>query len=137
MSKYDAYRALVDSHGLRVTDEFKFANIREEHSRLTKEPQPLLGFQMFLNLFEATSSVVPSWWDADKRQECERLSMDEAEWSSLQVEVTQEGVNGHYRDFLTAMQLRLFADVLEGWNPSGSPGRAVDVARTVASQYGH
>ena len=38
MSKYDAYRTLNDAYGLRVTDEFKFANIRKVHSRLANEP---------------------------------------------------------------------------------------------------
>ena len=64
--------------------------------------------------------------------------MEEAEWSSLRVEVTKEGINTHYRDFLKAMQLRLFAKALDGWGPCGrsNGGSAKELALQVASQCG-
>ena len=70
----DAYRNLIDSYRLRVTDEYTFSNTRKEYGRYSANHQPLLGFRTFLDRVESKAGLMPPWWTGEKRQSCETMA---------------------------------------------------------------
>ena len=133
MSKEDAYRALIDSYRLRVEDEFTFSGVHKEFSRYSGDPQPLRGFQRYLDLVEAKARLLPPWWSADKRRACESLAQDRNQWSCVFVPAQKSDIIDFYKDPMKPMQLRIFAEETEGWNVSGQGQRSgADIAAMLA-----
>jgi splicing suppressor protein 51 len=124
MSEKDAYCALIDSYRLRVEDEYMFSGVKKEFSLLANNPQPLRGFQQYLDRVKAKARLLPPWWSADKRQACESLAQDRNQWSCIFVSASKSDIIDHYGNSMKPMQLRMFAEEVEGWNVSGQGGRS-------------
>jgi hypothetical protein len=119
LSEKDTYCALIDSYRLRVEDEYKFSGVKKEFSLLASNPQPLRGFQQYLDRVEAKARLLPPWWSADKRRACESLAQDRNQWSCIFVSAAKSDIIDYYGNSMKPMQLRMFAEEVEGWNVSG------------------
>ena len=124
MSEKDVYRALIDSYRLRVEDEYMFSGVKKEFSLLVNNPQPLRGFQQYLDRVKAKARLLPSWWSADKRRACESLAQDRNQWSCIFVSAAKSDIIDHYGNSMKPMQLRMFAEEVEGWNVSEQGDRS-------------
>lgn len=120
----EAYRNLINSYRLRVTDEYNFSDTKKEFSRYTDNPQPLRGFQRYLDRVEAKNGLCPPWWTSDKRQACETLAADQSQWSCIYKPTEKHDIINHYHDSMKPMQLRMFAEKVEGWNVDGTSSGA-------------
>jgi splicing suppressor protein 51 len=119
MSEQDAYCALIDSYRLRVEDEFIFSNVKKEFSKYSNNPQPLQGFQRYLDRVEAKARLLPPWWSVEKRRACEVLAQNRSQWSCIFFSAKKSDIVEFYKDSMKPMQLRIFAEEVEGWNVSG------------------
>jgi splicing suppressor protein 51 len=106
----EVYCRLIDSYRLRVEDEYTF----EGKPYADEEEDPLVGFRKFVDRAEATGTVLPTWWNKEKRGECEKLAVDESQWSDLHCPVQMEDVQEHYGDVLMPVKLRALAERICG-----------------------
>jgi splicing suppressor protein 51 len=107
----DVYCRLIDCYRLRVEDEFTFEG---KTIGLYADEDPLIGFREFLDRAEATGTVLPTWWNKEKREQCEKLGMDESQWSDLTCPLQKSDVQEHYGDDLMPMKLRVLAERVYG-----------------------
>jgi splicing suppressor protein 51 len=96
-----------------------FSGVNKEFSLLANNPQPLRGFQQYLNRVEAKAHLLPPWWSTDKRRACESLAQDRNQWPCIFAPVSRVDIIDYYENSMKPMQLRMFAEEVEGWNISG------------------
>ncbi|KAM3502623.1 hypothetical protein MY10362_004723 [Beauveria mimosiformis] len=119
----DVYALLVDAYRLRVEDMYNLEGEIEEGSLYGGAPSGLAGFRRFLARVAARPGLLPPWWDAGKKKECEDLGMDAGQWHDLRCAVEKSDVIEHYGDGQFPMQLRMFAEAVYGGRaPGGSSG---------------
>ena len=116
-SEKDAFHQLIDCYRMRVEDDYKFAG---DTRGLYNGDDPLPDFQEFLDMAKTRSGILPSWWSDAKRKECEKMAVDEAEWSDLNAAVEKQDVIEHYGDPLMPMKLRLLAEKIYGKKIEGT-----------------
>ena len=124
MSEQDAYCALIDSYRLRVNDEHNFSGVIKEFSLYADNPQPLQGFQRYLDRVEEKARLLPPWWSVEKRRACENLAQNRNQWSCIFFAVEKHDISDFYKNSTKPMQLRMFAEEVEGWNVSGQGARS-------------
>ncbi len=105
------FEILDDAYDLRVVDRVKLLT---PDDAAPAEGGGWSAFERFLDLAEKRGGLLPGWWCAGKRRECERFAAQAAELG-----VDAPKVNGHwvmlrYRDFLMPMKLRLLAERVYG-----------------------
>ena len=109
----EVYTFLIDAYRMRVEDEYVFTGDISEDS-LYGGGQPIKEFRRFLNKTEKRPGLLPSWWSAAKRKECERVAVDESGWSCLAFAVEKSDIQEHYDNSMMPMQLRIFAEKVYG-----------------------
>ncbi|KAK8174224.1 hypothetical protein IWX90DRAFT_500578 [Phyllosticta citrichinensis] len=104
------YQEYIDAYRLRVEDEYVFAGIATGVHNSTHQ-HPLKGFIRFLDHAEERG-VVPRWWTAAARTECERQA-----WFGEGVLHPLDKINviEKYQDPLKPMELRILAERVYGW----------------------
>jgi splicing suppressor protein 51 len=109
----EVYCRLIDSYRLRLEDERIFEGNPYTHG---EEEDPLVGFRKFVDRAEATGTVLPTWWNRERRGECEKLAVDERQWSDLNCPhpLQMEDVQAHYGDVLMPLKLRALAERICG-----------------------
>lgn len=110
-SEKDAYTQLIDCYRMRVEDDYKFAG---DTRGLYNEEDPLPDFKHFLDLAEKRKGILPSWWNQEKRNACERLAVDVTQWADINAAVEKHDVIEHYNDSVMPMKLRLLAEKIYG-----------------------
>ncbi|KAJ6782769.1 hypothetical protein PWT90_06017 [Aphanocladium album] len=113
----DVYALLIDAYRMRVEDLYNL----EAHN----EADSLVAFRHFLDAVAARPALLPPWWDANKREQCEDLGMDASQWHDLRCAVEKSDVIEHYGDSKFPMQLRMFAEAVYGRAVGGSSGAAM------------
>jgi splicing suppressor protein 51 len=109
----DFYRYLIDCYRMRVEDEYTWGG---ELTGLYAGENPLIGFRNFLDLAEYEGTVLPKWWNKEKRAECEKLGMTAGQWSYLRFAVEKSDIQEHYKDPKMPMELRALAErIYGGW----------------------
>lgn len=109
----DVYTHLIDSYRMRVEDEYVFTgNIGRDS--LYGGGQPIKDFRRFLDKAEKRSGLLPSWWSAAKRKQCEGVAVDKNEWSCLAFAVEKSDIQEHYKNPMMPMKLRMFAEKVYG-----------------------
>ena len=103
----DAFVRLIDCYRMRVEDDYKYAG---DTRGLYNEENPLPDFQSFLDLAQKRKGLLPKWWSAEKRRECERLAVDGTQWADIGCAVEKQDVIEHYGDGIMPMKLRLLAE---------------------------
>ncbi|RDA82768.1 hypothetical protein CP532_0403 [Ophiocordyceps camponoti-leonardi (nom. inval.)] len=123
-SEKDVYRLLVDVYRLRVEDIYRLEGETMEDSLYEGEGVDLRrGFRRFLGLAERSADkLLPTWWNGEKRKECEALSMSRSQWHCLQFAVEKSDIVDHYGDPQFPMQLRMFGEAVYGRAPGGTDG---------------
>lgn len=107
----ESFTQLIDCYRMRVEDDYKFAG---DTRGLYNGDDPLEDFQEFLDLAEKRKGLLPKWWSGEKRMECERLAVDDTQWSNLGAAVEKSDVIKHYGDSVMPMKLRLLAEKIYG-----------------------
>jgi splicing suppressor protein 51 len=107
----DVYRHLIDSYRMRVEDEYTWSG---ELTGLYAGEHPLIGFRKFLDLAERKGTMLPKWWNKEKRAECEKLGMTAGQFSSLRGAMEKSDVLEHYKDPWMPMKLRILAERIYG-----------------------
>lgn len=67
------------------------------------EEDPVPMFREFLNLAESRPGLLPPWWNAQKRRECERLSVKSDEWSNIHCTIEKSDIQEHYNNMMPMM----------------------------------
>ena len=113
-----AYQYIIDSYRLRVEDEYAFG---ARNIGLYGEDDPLPPFRRYLDRMEKASggTVLPAWWNQQKRRECVRKATREKEWCCIRVAVEKGDIQEHYGDNLMPMALRMLAEEVLGYNVMG------------------
>lgn len=115
--KEDAFRQLIDCYRMRVEDDYYFAG---DTRGLYNGDDPLDDFQQFLDMAEAKSVIMPSWWSGGKRRECEETAMGTSQWSDLNAAVEKQDIIEYYGDPSMPMKLRLLAEKIYGKKIEGT-----------------
>ncbi|XP_044715023.1 MYND finger domain-containing protein [Hirsutella rhossiliensis] len=58
----------------------------------------LRGFKRFLERVERCPGLLPPWWDAMKKKECETLGMTPSQWHDLRSAVEKSDIIEQYGD---------------------------------------
>ncbi|KAM3462915.1 hypothetical protein NHJ6243_003717 [Beauveria neobassiana] len=133
----DVYALLVDAYRLRVEDMYNLEGEIEPGSLYGGAPNGLAGFRRFLARVAARPGLLPPWWDADKKKECEDLGMDAGQWHDLRCAVEKSDIIEHYGDGQFPMQLRMFAEAVYGGPaPGGFSGTAMRTMMMAMEQGG-
>lgn len=118
----DVYAILIDAYRLRVEDMYRIEREVEADSLYSGAASGLAGFRRFLGRVATKPGLLPPWWDASKKQECEALGMDESQWHDLRTAVEKGDIVDYYGDAQFPMQLRMFAEAVYGSAPGGASG---------------
>ncbi|KAL7918758.1 hypothetical protein ACQKWADRAFT_231453 [Trichoderma austrokoningii] len=121
----DVYRLLIDAYRLRVEDTYVMEGELMEGSIYAGYTDGLRGFRKFLKTAATVSGLLPPWWNNEKKAACERLGMDESQWSDLRCAVEKHDVIEQYGDSMFPMQLRMLAEAVYKRGPGGSDGTAM------------
>lgn len=113
LPEQEVYTHLIDAYGMRVEDEYVFTG-DVGYDSLYGGGEPIKDFRRFLTKAEKRPGLLPPWWSAAKRKECERVAVDESRWSCLAFAVEKSDVQEHYDDPGMPLQLRMFAQRVYG-----------------------
>lgn len=133
----DVYRLLIDAYRMQVEDDYTMDGDVDDDSIYGGAPDGRRGLRRFVARAAARGRtrpvpLLPPWWSPAKMAACERLGMNDgapiesgAEWSDLRCAVEKSDVIEHYGDARFPMQLRMFAEAVNGRGPGGSNGTAM------------
>lgn len=126
----DVYKLLIDAYRLRMDDRWDIAKVQEPGSLYVPgATDGKEGFGVFLDKAEKVKEKVvpllPTWWNEEKRKECEALGADTAQWSSLAKKVRKTDIQRHYDDMALPMQLRSIGETVYNLLVDGK--RVVDI----------
>jgi splicing suppressor protein 51 len=75
---------------------------------------PFPEFKEFLDLTEKRAGLLPPWWSAGKRRECERIARGGHRWSDIICAVEKSDIQEHYGDNTMPMKLRVLREEIYG-----------------------
>jgi len=107
----EAFVKLIDCFRMRVEDEFVFGL---KNIGIYNNEDPLPVFKEFLDLAESRPGLLPTWWNREKRRECERLAVDSSQWGDINRSVSKASIQEHYRDSMMPMLLRVLGEKIYG-----------------------
>lgn len=99
-----AYIQLIDCFRMRMEDEYTFG---ANNFGIYGGDDPVPVFKKFLDLAEKRDRLLPSWWNREKRRECERLAMGGDRWADISCAVEKSDIQEHYGDGMMPMKLRI------------------------------
>ncbi|KAL5401092.1 hypothetical protein PMIN03_011814 [Paraphaeosphaeria minitans] len=106
---------------MRQADDFQYEKRTTPPSIYTGAPSSTEPFRQYLDRATACQTLLPSWWDPKKSEECVAFGMNRA-WSDLKKKVTKHEVIQHYGYEKMPLQLRLLAEVIYGRGTMGEDG---------------
>lgn len=124
-SERDVYGLLIDAYRLRVEDMYNLEGEADADSIYGGAANGRRGFQRFLGRVESCPGLLPSWWDATKKKDCQVLGMTTSQWYDLRSAVEKSDIIENYGDPQFPMQLRMFAEAVYGRAPGGTNGTAM------------
>jgi len=110
-SKTEVFGQLIDCFRMRVEDEYVFAH---GNVGIYAGEDPRVPFGEFLDLAESRRGLLPGWWNAEKRKECESMAVDASQWSDINCAVEKGDVQDHYGDSTMPMKLRILGEKVYG-----------------------
>lgn len=96
---------------MRVEDEYTYG-CNNIGIYAGQDPRP--AFKEFLDLAEKREGILPSWWNAEKRRECERMAVDAEGWNDINCAVEKGDIMEHYGDNMMPMNLRVLGEKIYG-----------------------
>ncbi|KAJ4358294.1 uncharacterized protein N0V89_002875 [Didymosphaeria variabile] len=119
----DVFKLLVDAFRMRKADAYKMEGKTTPDSVYTGTASSIVPFRRFLLRVELKRGYMPSWWNSEKKKECEEFGETGGDFSDLRKKATKENVMEHYKDEKMPMQLRMFAEEALGEPAPGTlPG---------------
>ncbi|KAI0115537.1 hypothetical protein GGR51DRAFT_503334 [Nemania sp. FL0031] len=115
---------LIDAYRMRVEDEYTFEGDASVDSIYGGKPSGLSGFRKFLKKAESRNTLLPPWWNDEKKKACENLGMSKEHWQDLHCAVEKSDIIEHYGDPRFPMQLRMLAEIIIGRGFAGNDGSA-------------
>lgn len=110
--KREVYRRLIDAYRMRVEDLYKFEC---DPTGLYDKKDPVPLFREFLTRCETRAKdMLPDWWNADERRECEKLATDPSGGTYLGHAVEKHDIQEEYNDSLMPLKLRRLAEKAYG-----------------------
>lgn len=111
LSEDDTYAQLIDCFRMRLEDTYVFGcdNIGIYGG---EDPRP--AFAEFLDLAESRERILPPWWTAAKRAECQMRAVDESQWSGINYAVEKHDIQEHYGDTMMPLKLRVLGEKIYG-----------------------
>ncbi len=110
-SEAEVYKHLIDVYRLRVQDDIDFTG--HMHGAHTEDPAgPLPDFQEFMT-FAEEKGLLPSWWNAEKRQACEAVAVGGGD-SDIKSIIGKQEVQEIYGASSMPMIFRTIADRVYG-----------------------
>lgn len=94
----DVYKLLIDTFRMRQADDLKMNGVTTPNTVYTGAASSIGPFRAFLGKVEARGRVLPAWWNAEKRKECEEFAESGGDRSSVRSKVTKEEVISQYGD---------------------------------------
>ena len=94
-----------------MEDEYTFGG---NNIGIYAQEDPVPVFKEFLDLAESRPGLLAPWWNAAKRRECERLSVDSSEWSDITCCVEKSDIQEHYKNNTMPMILRVLGEKVYG-----------------------
>lgn len=107
----EAFAQLIDCFRMRMGDEYTYG---QNNIGIYAEESPVPVFKRFLDLAESRPGLLPPWWNAEKRRECERISMDRNGWSDINCAVEKSDIMEHYNNNTMPMMLRVLGEKIYG-----------------------
>ncbi|EFY84134.1 hypothetical protein J3458_003723 [Metarhizium acridum] len=124
----DVYRLLIDAYRLHVADMYNLEGEVDDDSLYSGASDGLRGFQRFLGRVASRPGLLPPWWDASKKRDCEAFGMTPEQGNArayLACAVEKSDITEKYGDPQFPMQLRMLAEAVYGRAPGGSDGTAM------------
>lgn len=107
----EAFAQLIDCFRMRMEDEYTYG---QNNIGIYAEESPVPVFKRFLDLAESRPGLLPPWWNAAKRRECERISVDRNGWSDINCAVEKSDIMEHYKNNSMPMMLRVLGEKIYG-----------------------
>jgi splicing suppressor protein 51 len=111
LSEKDVLIQLIDCFRMRMEDEYTFG---ANNFGIYGGESPVPVFKKFLDLAEKRDRLLPSWWNKEKRQECERLAKGGDSWADISCAVEKSDIQVHYGDGMMPMKLRILGEKIYG-----------------------
>lgn len=111
LSQKDTFEQLIDCFRLRCEDEYNFSG---DTRGLYNQEDPRREFSDFLTLAEKREGLMPSWWNKEKRVECEKIANRGGGWSSIKAAVEKSDIQEHYGNPTMPMTLRVLGEKIYG-----------------------
>ncbi|KAF2657195.1 putative MYND domain protein [Lophiostoma macrostomum CBS 122681] len=121
----DVFKLIVDCFRMRQEDDVKLEGDVDEESVYNGESHSLKPFRRFLTLASNRPNLLPPWWSAAKRRECEEMAMNAANWSNVKSAVEKADIIEHYGDQRMPMQLRMLGEAVYRRGPGGQSGKGM------------
>ncbi|KAH6844553.1 hypothetical protein B0I37DRAFT_164930 [Chaetomium sp. MPI-CAGE-AT-0009] len=116
----DVYRILIDAYRLRALDDHTAEGGALGDSQIYGGvSSQVRGFRRFLRFANSLSGLLPPWWDAEKRLECESFAMGPSRFQYLRSAVNSGAIMKHYYDARFPLQLRILAEEVYGCAAGG------------------
>ncbi|KAF4974955.1 hypothetical protein FZEAL_8218 [Fusarium zealandicum] len=120
--KEEVYRILIDSYRLRMNDMSECRQVSDEDVYFVRFATSIIGFRRYLDIAQDTAGFLPSWWNAEKREECEAYCAIPNGGHTCKLSYWQsvEDIARDYNDDeQIVLRLRLLAQVVFGCGPGG------------------
>lgn len=96
---------------MRVEDEYTFG---ANNIGIYANEDPFPEFEEFLDLAESRPRLLPPWWNAEKRRECERLAVDDHQTCNIHYAVEKSDIQEEYKDNMMPAKLRILGEKIYG-----------------------
>jgi splicing suppressor protein 51 len=96
---------------MRVEDEYRFGG---DASAVHRGEDSMDEFREFLKLVERRETLLPSWWNAQKRLACEQSAVRAENWSNINQAIEKSDIREHYQDNMMPMKLRVLGEQIYG-----------------------
>lgn len=107
----EAFAQIIDCFRMRMEDEYVYG---QNNIGIYAEENPAPVFKRFLDLAESRRGLLPLWWNAAKRRECERMAVDRTGWSNINCAVEKSDIQEHYKNNTMPMMLRVLGEKVYG-----------------------
>jgi len=95
---------------MRLEDEYNYG---QNNFGIYGGGDSVKEFKEFLDLAEKAPGILPTWWNKEKRKECERLAMGGDSWADIGCAIEKSDIMEHY-DGSTPMLLRVLGERIYG-----------------------
>lgn len=107
----EAFAQLIDCFRMRMEDEYTYG---QNNIGIYAEESPVPVFKRFLDLAESRPGLLPPWWNAAKRRECETMAVDSNGWSDINCAIEKSDIQEHYDNNSMPMMLRVLGEKVYG-----------------------